>query len=379
MEKIHIKVNRQNFLSAIRTVEKSVKENKIKPILSCVYAKVKDDRLYFCGTNLETTIKTSIEIKEVISVGEIAFYNTLLDEYLKEIKDEYITLRVEENNIMYIETEDSNTEFAVFDAQDYPNNFENIKLDETNLKFEMSCNELVDIFEKTIFSVDSSDNIALNTIRIESAFKHLHFVSTDTYRLTYLFKNISKDIESFAVSIPADTISALIKILKGKEEKNIKIYQEANHLYFIYEDLTVITKLVELKYPNYESILINNTYDKKLKISVDKFMHLLKRILIFSRANTETKNSATYSFEAGKMEISGLNDVAKINEKIDVDYEGEDLRIALNIKFLIDFIQNIPKDKNIVLEFMYANSSVKVYEEDKDDYVYILMPLALRD
>lgn len=379
MEKMHIKVNRQNFLSAMRIVEKSVKENKIKPILSCVYIKVRDNRLYFCGTNLETTIKTSIGIEEVISSGEIAFYNSLLDEYLKEIKDEYITLRVEDNNIMYIETDDSNTEFSVFDAQDYPNNFENINLAENNLKFEISCNELVDIFEKTIFSVDGSENIALNTVRIESAFKHLHFVSTDTYRLTYLFKNISKDIEGFAVSIPADTISALIKILKGAEDRNIRVYQELNHLYFVYEELVVITKLVELKYPNYQNILINSQYDKKMIISAEKLVHLLKRILIFSRTNAETKNSATYNFESGKMEISGLNDIAKINEKIEANFVGESLKISLNIKFLLDFVQNIPKEKNVELEFMHSNSSVKVYEEGKDDYVYILMPLALRD
>ncbi|MBS9776442.1 MAG: DNA polymerase III subunit beta [Fusobacterium sp.] len=376
---MHIRVNRQKFLTAMRMVEKSIRENKIKPILSCVYVKVKDNRLYFCGTNLETTIKTSIEIKEVISAGEVAFYNYLLDEYLKEIKDEYITLRVEDNNVMYIETEDSNTEFSVFDAQDYPNNFENINLAEENLKFELPCNELVDIFEKTIFSVDTGENIALNTIRIESAYKHLHFVSTDSYRLTYLFKNISKDIENFAVSVPADTISAFIKILKGAGDKNIKVYQEANHLYFICEDMLMITKLVELRYPNYQSILINSSYDKKLIISVDEFIHLLKRVLIFSRTNAETKNSATYSFEAGQMEISGLNDIAKINEKLEVNFEGENLKISLNIKFLLDFIQNIPKDKNVVLELMQSNSSVKVYEENKDDYVYILMPLALRD
>ncbi len=379
MKKIHIVVNRQNFLSAMRTVEKAVKENKIKPILSCVYAKVKDEKLYFCGTNLETTIKTSVDIKEVISAGEVAFFHSLLDEYLKEIKDEYITLKVEDNNMLYIETEDSKTEFSVFDAKDYPNNFENITLGEPNLKFQMPCHELVDVFEKTIFSVDGSENIALNTIRIESAYKHLHFVSTDTYRLTYLFKNISKDIKDFAVSIPADTISALIKILKGEVDKEIKVYQESNHLYFICNELTIITKLVELKYPNYENILINNKYDKKMIISTERFIHLLKRVLIFSRTNSETKNSATYNFKNGKMEISGLNDIAKINEEVDVNFMGEDLKISLNIKYLLDFIQNIPKDKNVELEFMNSNSAVKVYEEGKDDYIYILMPLALRD
>ena len=127
---MHIKVNRQNFLTAVRIVEKSIKDNKIKPILSCVYAKVKDNKVYFTGTNLDTTIKTSIDVNEVI------------------------------------ETEDSTTEYDVFTTEDYPNTFENINLNENNFKFEMPSQELVEIFEKVLFSADTPDNIAMNCIRI---------------------------------------------------------------------------------------------------------------------------------------------------------------------------------------------------------------------
>jgi len=381
---MHIKVNRQNFLLAIRTVEKSVKENKIKPILSCIYAKVKGNKLYFTGTNLDTTIKTSIDVNEVIREGEVAFYYAIIDEYLKEIKDEFVVLRVENGNILFIETEDSTTEYDVFSPEDYPNTFENIVLNESNFKFEMPSQELVNIFEKVLFSADSPDNIAMNCIRIESIEKYLHFVSTNTYRLTFLKKNIDKDISDFSVSVPADTISSLIKIIKGLDNELIKIYKEDAHLYFQYKDTMVITKLIELRFPNYADILSNISYDKKLFINNEKLTNLLKRILIFSRSNTESKYSSTYEFKTNeenqnKMSISALNEIARINEELDVNYEGENLKISLNSKYLLEFIQNIPKEKELVLEFMYSNSAVKVYEKDNDEYIYILMPLALRE
>ena len=381
---MHIKVNRQNFLLAIRTVEKSVKENKIKPILSCIYAKVKGNKLYFTGTNLDTTIKTSIDINEVIREGEVAFYYAIIDEYLKEIKDEFVVLRVENGNILFIETEDSTTEYDVFSPEDYPNTFENIVLNESNFKFEMPSQELVNIFEKVLFSADSPDNIAMNCIRIESIEKYLHFVSTNTYRLTFLKKNIDKDISDFSVSVPADTISSFIKIIKGLDNELIKIYKEDAHLYFQYKDTMVITKLIELRFPNYADILSNISYDKKLFINNEKLTNLLKRILIFSRSNTESKYSSTYEFKTNeenqnKMSISALNEIARINEELDVNYEGENLKISLNSKYLLEFIQNIPKEKELVLEFMYSNSAVKVYEKDNDEYIYILMPLALRE
>ena len=381
---MHIRVNRQNFLSAIRIVEKSIKENKIKPILSCIYAKVKGNKIYFTGTNLDTTIKTSIDVNEVIREGEVAFYYSIIDEYLKEIKDEFVVLRVENGNILFIETEDSTTEYDVFSAEDYPNTFENIILNENNFKFEMPSQELVTIFENVLFSADTPDNIAMNCIRIESILKHLHFVSTNTYRLTFLKKNIDKDIPDFSVSVPADTISSIIKIIKGLDNEVIKIYKEDAHLYFQYKDTTIITKLIELRFPNYAEILSNISYDKKLYINNEKLTNLLKRILIFSRSNSESKYSSTYEFKHNeennnKMSISALNEIARINEELDVNFEGEDLKISLNSKYLLEFIQNIPKEKELVLEFMYSNSAVKVYEKDNDEYIYILMPLALRE
>ena len=381
---MHIRVNRQNFLSAIRIVEKSIKENKIKPILSCIYAKVKGNKIYFTGTNLDTTIKTSIDVNEVIREGEVAFYYSIIDEYLKEIKDEFVVLRVENGNILFIETEDSTTEYDVFSPEDYPNTFENIILNENNFKFEMPSQELVNIFEKVLFSADTPDNIAMNCIRIESILKHLHFVSTNTYRLTFLKKNIDKDIPDFSVSVPADTISSIIKIIKGLDNEVIKVYKEDAHLYFQYKDTTIITKLIELRFPNYAEILSNISYDKKLYINNEKLTNLLKRILIFSRSNSESKYSSTYEFKhneenKGTMTISALNEIARINEELDVNFEGEDLKISLNSKYLLEFIQNISKEKELVLEFMYSNSAVKVYEKDDDEYIYILMPLALRD
>ena len=380
---MHIKVNRQNFLTAVRIVEKSIKDNKIKPILSCVYAKVKDNKVYFTGTNLDTTIKTSIDVNEVIREGEVAFSPSIIDEYLKEIKDEFVVLRVENGNILFIETEDSTTEYDVFTTEDYPNTFENINLNENNFKFEMPSQELVEIFEKVLFSADTPDNIAMNCIRIESNNKTLNFVSTNTYRLTYLKKDVEKEINDFAVSVPADTISSIVKIVKGLDNELIKIYKEDAHLYFKYKETTIITKLIELRFPNYADILSNITYDKKLSINNETFTNLLKRVLIFSRSNMESKYSSTYQFKHGdngesKLIISALNDIARINEELNISFEGEDLKISLNVKFLLDYISTI-KGKVTVLELLNNKSSVIVKDEDNDKSLYFTMPLALRE
>ena len=63
---------------------------------------------------------------------------------------------------------------------------------------------------------------------------------TNTYRLTFLKKNIDKDIPDFSVSVPADTISSIIKIIKGLDNEVIKVYKEEAHLYFQYKDTCLL-------------------------------------------------------------------------------------------------------------------------------------------
>ena len=157
----------------------------------------------------------------------------------------------------------------------------------TTLKLKCLVKSQLKSLRKFYFSADTPDNIAMNCIRIESNNKTLNFVSTNTYRLTYLKKDVEKEINDFAVSVPADTISSIVKIVKGLDNELIKIYKEDAHLYFKYKETTIITKLIELRFPNYADILSNITYDKKLSINNEKFTNLLKRVLIFSRSNME--------------------------------------------------------------------------------------------
>ena len=120
-------------------------------------------------------------------------------------------------------------------------------------------------------------------------------------------------------------------------------------------------------------------YDKKLVINAEQFIKILKRIMIFVRNNSESKYGATFKLNEKEMQINGINEIAKINEQVEVNYTGEELKIALNTKFLFEYVQNLDKESTLTLEFIRSNSSVKIQKEGDDRYLYILMPLALRD
>lgn len=374
-----IQIERIEFLKRLKVVEKTITENKIKPIISCAYIETRGDNLFFCGTNLETTITTEMKCKEVIESGKIVFQHQLVEEYLKELKDEFVVFSEIDGNLV-IESSDSSSEFSLMNVEDFPKILVDEDFSQKEEIFKIKSIELAEILEKVKYAASSSsDNLSINCVRMENENKKLKFITTDTYRLVYLEKEIEKINENIDVSIPLNTVEALTKLLRSIESTDISFYFINRQIFFKMEEVLVISRIIDMSFPNYKGILGNNSYNKKLTINAEVFLKMLKRITIFVRNNNETKYGATFYLEKKEMQVHGVNEVAKINEVLEVNYEGENIKIALNTKFLSDFVQTLNKNKDITLEFIASNSSVKIKEEEANDYLYVLMPLALKD
>lgn len=374
-----IQIERIEFLKRLKVVEKTITENKIKPIISCAYIETRGDNLFFCGTNLETTITTEMKCKEVIESGKIVFQHQLVEEYLKELKDEFVVFSEIDRNLV-IESSDSSSEFSLMNVEDFPKILVDEDFSQKEEIFKINSIELAEILEKVKYAASSSsDNLSINCVRMENENKKLKFITTDTYRLVYLEKEIEKINENIDVSIPLNTVEALTKLLRSIESTDISFYFINRQIFFKMEEVLVISRIIDMSFPNYKGILGNNSYNKKLTINAEVFLKMLKRITIFVRNNNETKYGATFYLEKKEIQVHGVNEVAKINEVLEVNYEGENIKIALNTKFLSDFVQTLNKNKDITLEFIASNSSVKIKEEEANDYLYVLMPLALKD
>ena len=111
---LKISVNRVSFLKGIQNVEKAVTDNKIRPVISGIYLEAKGRMIFLRGTDLEMTINSLID-GEVIQEGTIVFSYQTVYEYLKEIKEENITI-VEDEGKIVIESNNASSEFSVYDA-----------------------------------------------------------------------------------------------------------------------------------------------------------------------------------------------------------------------------------------------------------------------
>jgi DNA polymerase III subunit beta len=321
---LKIQIERIEFLKRLKVVEKTITENKIKPIISCAYIETRGDNLFFCGTNLETTITTEMKCKEVIESGKIVFQHQLVEEYLKELKDEFVVFSEIDGNLV-IESSDSSSEFSLMNVEDFPKILVDEDFSQKEEIFKINSIELAEILEKVKYAASSSsDNLSINCVRMENENKKLKFITTDTYRLVYLEKEIEKINENIDVSIPLNTVEALTKLLRSIESTDISFYFINRQIFFKMKEVLVISRIIDMSFPNYKGILGNNSYNKKLTINAEVFLKMLKRITIFVRNNNETKSFFQINLpQTKKLYSTAINYFPNIENKYIVDaYSG---------------------------------------------------------
>ena len=373
---LHIIVDRKSLLRAMTIVENAVTENKVKEVLSGIYIETQGEKAILRGTDLELSINTEIEA-QVEEDGRIVIKHKLIEEFLKQISDDKITL-IEESGKLIIQASSTNTEFSLYNAENFPLQS---KL-ENGVEYVFEKAELLNKIENVKISASPNpENLAVNCIRVEIEENKLKLISSDTYRLTYIEEDLEesqKNKENLSLSIPLKTIDGLIKIMKLIDEEKIVVKSDGSKVFFKFSNVEILTRTIDLQFPDYKSILNNSQHNKKILLNTKDFLSVLKRTAIFVRDNKESKNGGIFNFSNNKLLLTGTSENAQIKEEIVTIQEGEDLRISLNVKFLLDYISTI-KGKVTVLELLNNKSSVIVKDEDNDKSLYFTMPLALRE
>ena len=373
---LHIIVDRKSLLKAITIVENAVTENKIREVLSGIYIETHEGKAILRGTDLELSINTEIEA-QIEEEGKIVIKHKLIEEFLKQISDEKITL-IEENGKLVIKASSTNTEFSLYDSENFP---VQSKL-ENGVEYVFEKEKLLNDIENVKISASPNpENLAVNCIRMEIEENKLKLISSDTYRLTYIEEDLDdaqKGKENLSLSIPLKTIDGLIKIMKLIDEENITVKSDGSKVFFQFSNVEILTRTIDLQFPDYKSILNNSQHNKKILLNTKDFLSVLRRTAIFVRDNKEAKNGGVFNFANNKLLLTGTSENAQIKEEIVTIQEGGDLKISLNVRFLLDYISTI-EGKVTVLELLNNKSSVIVKDEDNDKSLYFTMPLALRE
>ena len=244
--------------------------------------------------------------------------------------------------------------------------------------FKIDKSDFIDLLKKVIIAADTDqENLATCGVKLIAKDNILEAVATDTYRMSYTKKEFNTETNGIIdVLIPIKVANGIFK-MNTKQDFTVEITHKENQFCVWFGNLKVKFCPHNLQYPNYNSIISNSNYDVKILLNTKEFKDVLKRVLNVCKSNKESKNGAIFDFHNNKLTILGQNEVVMVNEEIKTVQTGEDLRIALNVKFLLDYL-NIVKDRITELHLLNKRSSVKVKGNNEENSVYFIMPLALR-
>lgn len=373
---MHIICTVENLAKGVNLVSKISTARGSLPILSNILIKAENGNIILSATDLELGIKTLVPGK-VEDDGSITTPARLLNEFVNSCNDEQISIELEGESVK-LSSKRYIAHLNGLDASEFP------------LIPELKGDPFVSIPSESLRSAlaqvafaASRDETRPILTGVNFIFKNneLRLASTDSYRLVEKVLNLDKSISpELSVIIPVSTILEVLRVVTP-EDTEINIYITDNQVMFVINKTTIISRVIEGKFPEYEQI-IPQKFSNLTTIDKNELINALKLTNLFAR---ESANNVRLKIKEKFIELVAIapqvgDNVAKLN----ADTSGEEMEIAFNTKYLLDALNQIPQNK-IILHTNQPNKESERTDpgmltgEGNKDYRSIVMPLRLDD
>ena len=367
-------ISRDTFLKGLAKVQGIVEKRHTIPILANVLIESKNNEITITATDLEVGLKSKYPAK-VIEEGKITISAKKLYEIIKELPDEEITFNSKSNFWVEIKCSKSLFNLVGLAPEEFPK-FPEIE----QKKNSINKNNLNEMIEKTLFSVSNDETkfnltgIYIKSEMIENVNK-LIFVSTDGHRLSLIQRNTEEIMDekyNQGFILPRKGIIEIKKILDTMGE-DINIGISDNNFSISNENTTLIMRMVDGDFPDYKRVIPEKGKNTAI-IDNNLFLHALKRISILS---SEKSKGIKINLKDNSLILTSSNpDLGDAKEEIGIDYNGDEISIGFNAKYIIDILQVI-KTENIILNLKDNISPGRINPEEDEDHISVIMPMRL--
>jgi DNA polymerase III subunit beta len=361
--------SRKDLESALNIVNKAIGSNNTLPVLNNVLVKAEGKKLNFSATNLEIAISFFIDA-DVRSEGAITIPAKLITSYISLLNEEKVELSASEGLNLLVQSSTSTTKIKCISADEFPL----IPKVDPEHEFSVPVEDLDIAIMESVFA--ASTNVSrpvLSGVYLDIQGDEMKMVATDSYRLAERKIGLKDKIDgSFNCIVPSKTIAELGKVTSHTSAKEVKISLSKNQVLFKVGNVELVSRLIEGKFPEYERI-IPKEGKTKVDVSVEDLALVLKRVSLFARENNNNvKLTATND---GKLVVA--TDETKVGEEkaeVLIKIEGENNKISLNSQYMLDVLTYL-NDEKIEIEMSDKLSPAVIRPVDREDYVYIIMPL----
>ncbi|MBU1070660.1 DNA polymerase III subunit beta [Myxococcota bacterium] len=367
-----ITLNKSTFLNGLFLAQKISEGNaSIQPILSNIQITANPDGKIFCrATDMSTSVTSEFQA-EVFAQGTATVNGKLLYQLVSNLAGKEVTLEKKENAI-FLTSHKSRFELNGLRDEDFPNF--NFYEDSAYVSFESQI--LRELLDHTLFAVATDETKPhLGGIYLVTEKNIAKSVATDGHKLAlaeYPFEgkfNIPNGI-----IIPRKGVNDIMKMLSDDSANVGLFYDKELKILGLKTDSTKMNiKLIDSKFPPYEQV-IPQYQDNKLVIPKEEFLGALKRInLLFEGSDA----GVILKIQKDGIVLTGIDTLkGKGTEEIEVDYTGEKMQIAFNIKFF-DTIVNKIQGKEFSIFLHNPKSPALIKPIETSNFIAVLMPIRL--
>lgn len=353
---------------AIDIVQKAASNKTTYPILEGILIEASYNNVTLTATDLDFGIETHISA-DVKKPGSIVLNSKLLGDFIRKLPNDVITFTVVDNEATI---NCLKSEFVIIgnEAKDFPL----LPTINENSMYEIAQDTLKNMIRQTIFAISQDETRpVLAGILFEVNKSTLRFVALDGYRLSMASVPIESDNEISAV-IPGKSLSEIFKILVPSEDK-VSITFTPNHILFNLGQTKIISKLLNGEFINYKQI-IPDEYKLRAKVKVSELTNAIERASLLAREGKT--NLIRFDVNDDHIAITSNSQLGKVHEEVNIELEGQTIKIAFNAKYLSDVLRIIDSDE-IYLEFTSPVSPCIIKKVDSQDYIYLVLPVRLVD
>lgn len=361
------------LLSHLQRISGVLSTNTKMPILDNFLFSIQGNTLTVSATDLETTMITHLEVQSEKD-GKIAIPAKLILEILKSLPDQPCTFRInEENYATEITYDNGKSKMVGYNGNEFP------KLPDHNYtsSIALTGSLLSSAINRTLFAIGNDEMRPVMTgVYCHFSPDDITFVATDAHKLVrYTRKDIDTKSSS-AFILPKKPLNLLKLNLKGDESVTLS-YNESNAT-FAFNDMILVCRLVDGKYPSYEAVIPKEN-PNVLTIDRMQFLSSLKRVSIFSNKTTHQVKLKIVGSEL-QLSAEDIDFSNEANERITCSYNGEDIEIGFNSRFLIEMLSNIESENvNLAMSQPSRAGLLTPVEstEPNEDILMLVMPVML--
>ena len=374
---MEFKVNSKELEKLLGKIIPAVPTRTPMPILENFLFEVKDGQLTIYATDLEISLKSSLNIVSEENI-KIVVPARLLNDVIRSLKDTTIHFKLLANKKINIVTDLGKYTISYLDADEFPE-IPSIEADKSAKDINQVIINGADLrmaFDKCAFAMSKEEmRPAMMGTLFEFTDDGLRFVTTDGHRLVNILNKNIKAAFNQQYVIPERAVSVLSKIL---DEKDVKINLSKAFVSFKLNDIELITRLIAQKYPDYASVIpLENEF--LMKVNTSDIHDSIKRMMLFSTSSTRR---VKFSIKKTQLEISAedLDIGASGEEKVNCEYKGDELEIGFNSAYVNDVLSHLVNEDEIIFKLHSATKAViiePVNKKENIDLMMLLMPVRL--